>query len=835
MLTENSLRTDCVISGLSLYTPNLLIVLAYVTPEEDESASNETAPRRSIHRRKNALQPEMRIIDVRTKEEVCGADTLNVNRFESLSATDYHLGVLPAIHLSNTVASRGALEVIGGGIWDATMYPTRLFSSGASVLSGGTPSEPGSFRAPSELNTATGLSAYDIDNQTNPVTLTLGMKIFIHSPYDCVLATKTTLTDHLSWLTTHEKYESAWNLIDRHPEAVNSDNLESAPDTPTKAPGSLGEFFEDDSSQTTTSARRDVNSQVEQHKRAIGEKWIQQLVTAENWAKAGQTCGKVLGTSSSWEHWVWVFAEARKYEEITPYIPTTHLRPPLKSVVYEMILGHYISVDRLQFQELLKMWSPDLFDANSVIEAIQGRLRGGDIKEYSIEGGETGRDWRILMHGLAKLYLADGHPRQALRCYIQLQDADTAMDLIAEYHLIDAVSDDIPSFILLRVAKSQQKSAPVSELEEATLEPIRLLVNEAYHGIVPPETVISQLERRGNMQHYLFFYFRALWNGHTSISLMDHPPARAPTILASSNTLPHAERLAASEGKALVSDHADLAVSLFASYDRPLLMTFLKASQSYNLEQASQICKQRSFIPECVYLLSKEGRLTQALRLIIDNLNDVSQAIAFCKEQNDQSLWDDLLDYSMNKPRFIRGLLEEVGTAINPISLVRRIPAGLEIEGLREGLSRMIREYEIQYSISEGVARVLHGEVAAAMATRGSGQKKALRFDIVKSAHPARPHSRHAGGDHTPTPGDAPKQQKPKPPHPAMVKPGYCPGCGKPLADEGKFPPHPLPTLFLSSNYTPPLHFLLPPPNPHPLLYLPSIPFPPPPKKNPPH
>ena len=801
MLIHNSLRTDCVISGISLYTPNLLIVLAYIIPEEGDF-STQTTPRRGVHRRKNALQPEMRIIDVRTKEEVCVADTLNVSRFESLSATDYHLGVLPALYLSNNAtASRGALEVIGGGLWDATMYPTRLFNSGASVLSGGTPSEPGSSKAPSEVNTANDVPGHDTDKLPHPATLTHGMKIFIHSPFDCVLATKTTLADHLSWLISHGKYEDAWNLIDRRPEAANGlpgDTVESVPDTPTKGQGSFVDFFEDDSSQTTTSVRRDANSQAEKEKRRIGEKWIQQLVSARDWVRAGQTCGKVLGTSSSWEHWVWVFAEARKYEEITPYIPTTQLRPPLKSVIYEMILGHYISVDRLQFQKLLQLWPPDLFDAGSIIEAIKGRLKGGDINENSIEDGETGRDWRILMHGLAKLYLADGRPRQALSYYIQLQDADTAMGLIAEFHLIDAVSDDIPGFILLRVSKSQQKNAPLSELEEATLEPIRLLVNEAYHGIVPPETVISQLEKRGNMQQYLFFYFRALWNGHNTTSLAARSPTRTNTILTSAALLPHAERLAASEGKSLVSDHADLAVSLFASYDRPLLMTFLKTSQSYNLETASQICKKRSFIPEWVYLLSKEGRLTQALRLIIDHLNDVSQAIAFCKEQNDQSLWDDLLDYSMNKPRFIRGLLEEVGTAINPISLVRRIPAGLEIEGLREGLSRMIREYEIQHSISEGVARVLRGEVSAAMATRGNGQRKGLRFDVVHSTHAAaRPHSQHAGGEHTPSPRSIAKQQDAKSQHPTKIKPGHCPGCGKPFADDGKFPfrfhPHPQP------------------------------------------
>ena len=744
----------------------------------------------------------MRIIDIRTKEEVCVADTLNMSRFEGLSATDYHLGVLPAMRLTNKgIPTRGALEVIGGGLWDATMYPTRLFSSTASVRSGGSQSGTGSSsKAPSDATTATGAPLNE-DNVPNPATLTNGMKIFIHSPYDCVLATKTSLSDHFIWLNNHALYEEAWNLIDSHPEVVGTpgeESLDSMPGTPTKAQGDLVDFFADDSSQTTTSPSHNFNSQAEKEKRHVGEKWLHQLVSAKNWEKAGQTCGKVLGTSARWEHWVWIFAEAKKYEEITPYIPTTQLRPPLPSVVYEIILGHFISVDRVRFQELIQRWPPELFDAGSIIEAIQARLRGGDIGEDSIEGGETGRDWRILMHSLAKLYVVHGRPRQALGCFIQLQDADAAMALIAESHLIDAVSDDIPGFILLRVSKEQQKSAPLAELEEATVEPIRLLVDEAHHGIVRPETVIFQLQQHGNMQHYLFFYFRALWNGNTTASTTlptATPRIKSPSSILAANSTAH---LAASEGKSLVSDHADLAVSLFAEYDRPLLMNFLKTSQSYNISSASAVCKQRAYIPEWVYLLSKEGRTAQALRLIIDNLNDVSQAIAFAKEQDEQSLWDDLLDYSMNKPRFIRGLLEEVGTAINPIKLVRRIPAGLEIEGLREGLSRMIREYEVQHSISQGVAGVLRGEVAAAMAKRGSGQRKGIKFDVVHArphilnAHPqnqghAAQSYEHQGGA-TGAAAEGSKAHDTATPRLAgKVKQGHCPHCGKPFADDGKF------------------------------------------------
>jgi len=86
----------------------------------------------------------------------------------------------------------------------------------------------------------------------------------------------------------------------------------------------------------------------------------------------------------------------------------------------------------------------------------------------------------------------------------------------------------------------------------------------------------------------------------------------------------------------------------------------------------------------------------------------------------------------MDKPRFIRGLLEEVGTAINPITLVRRIPEGLEIEGLREGLARMVREYEIQHSISQGVAKVLRGEVAVAQNALRTGQRRGVKFDVER-------------------------------------------------------------------------------------------------------
>ena len=182
-----------------------------------------------------------------------------------------------------------------------------------------------------------------------------------------------------------------------------------------------------------------------------------------------------------------------------------------------------------------------------------------------------------------------------------------------------------------------------------------------------------------------------------------------------------------------------------------------------------------------MYLYSKTGQTKRALNLIIDRLADVSQAISFAKEQDDADLWEDLLNYSMDKPRFIRGLLEEVGTAIDPITLVRRIPEGLAIEGLRDGLSRMIKEYELQHSISYGVARVLRSEVRLVQNTLRSGQRKGVKFDVTQQLEeledaiaPSAPEDVDAQVPTDPSPAEDKKKEP---------RAGHCVSCHEPFTE----------------------------------------------------
>jgi len=661
-----------------------------------------------------------------TSGEEVDVDTLTVSRYESLSVADYHLGSLyipPAPHQLEP-AQKGALEALGSGFWDVSNNATRIFSSSASISSAapGVDTKSGSIRSPagSAIN-AKAATTLKPASDAVPSLATPGLKLFVHTPYDCVLAVKRELSDQLTWLMEHKKYGQAWDLVDLHPHIISSADRrsDSGPSTPSKAPGSLADFFADENaSQTTISFTKPQNSAAAKEKRRIGDLWLQQLVAADNWKTAGQIAGKVLGTSTRWEYWVLAFAQADRFDEITPHIPSTDMKPPLPSFVYEVVLGHYIEHDRQRFAQLLEQWDPELFDITSVVTAIENKLESEDVTQDTIEDGEQGRDWRILLGGMAKLKLAAGRPAEALRCYIRLQSADDALALIRDYNLVDSISDDIPGLLLLRVSKEQLKAGNVSELEEAAHEPVQLLVDEALSGVVQPSTVVNQIQRKGDTYTpFLYFYLRALWRGPKPDD--DRPISRVERL--------NNERIT-TEGRSIVEQYADLAVDLFAKHSRDLLMSFLRNSVAYNLDRASQVCETKHYIPELVYLLGKTGQTKRALFLIIKELDDVSGAIAFTKENPD--LWDDLLDYSMDKPPFIRALLSEVGTSIDPINLIRRIPDGLEIDGLKDGISNMVREYDIQFSISEGVARVFRGEVSAGMDTLRSGQKRAVKFDV---------------------------------------------------------------------------------------------------------
>lgn len=64
------------------------------------------------------------------------------------------------------------------------------------------------------------------------------------------------------------------------------------------------------------------------------------------------------------------------------------------------------------------------------------------------------------------------------------------------------------------------------------------------------------------------------------------------------------------------------------------------------------------------------GNCRRALQMIMEELGDVDKAIEFAKEQDDAELWEDLISYSIDKPRMSSPDLLLSSCLHNPISTV---------------------------------------------------------------------------------------------------------------------------------------------------------------------
>jgi len=74
-------------------------------------------------------------------------------------------------------------------------------------------------------------------------------------------------------------------------------------------------------------------------------------------------------------------------------------------------------------------------------------------------------------------------------------------------------------------------------------------------------------------------------------------------------------------------------------------------------------------------------------------------------------------------------LLENVGTHINPLKLIEKIPKGMEIIGLRYRLVKIINDYLLQTSLSQGCKEVLKADVITLSHRLHKGNRRAIRVE----------------------------------------------------------------------------------------------------------
>ncbi|EGC37705.1 hypothetical protein DICPUDRAFT_149700 [Dictyostelium purpureum] len=259
-----------------------------------------------------------------------------------------------------------------------------------------------------------------------------------------------------------------------------------------------------------------------------------------------------------------------------------------------------------------------------------------------------------IMIALAQLYTYDNNMEKTLDIYLKLKRGNVFELLNRFPNLYNSIQNKISLFI----DYNQQ-------------EAIKLLV--ANTDKIPIPIVVNQLnDKREYLHRYLHTLF--LKDAH------------------------------------IAHDHHEKQIQLYAEFEPTLLLSFLKNSGHYSLERALEECSKKQLYEEMVYLLGRIGNSKEALNLILDKLHRIKDAVEFVEQQKDEELWEYLIKKSMNNSSYISELLENIGSNVDPIKLIRLIPEKMEIEDLRDRLVKILSDYNLQMSLREGCREILKSD-----------------------------------------------------------------------------------------------------------------------------
>ncbi|GJD06104.1 Vacuolar protein sorting-associated protein 41 [Galdieria sulphuraria] len=194
---------------------------------------------------------------------------------------------------------------------------------------------------------------------------------------------------------------------------------------------------------------------------------------------------------------------------------------------------------------------------------------------------------------------------------------DKTLELIFEEGDIRCF-DYIREHALYEAIRSRESLRRLFEISEQKASE---LLGNAPESLLPPEVVVPILQELGN-RRWLFLYLDFIFSLDPSRAVIFHP----------------------------------MQVSLYAECAPEKLLQFLKESSSYSLDNALEE-------------LSRMGDLTTAMDIILFEMDQVNEAIQFCKEHEDPSLWNRLLGFAENDGRILVALLYDPSCGIDSLRL----------------------------------------------------------------------------------------------------------------------------------------------------------------------
>lgn len=320
--------------------------------------------------------------------------------------------------------------------------------------------------------------------------------------------------------------------------------------------------------------------------------------------------------------------------------------PQLEDVTYQRILEYFLYNDEALFQSLLRDWSHPV-----LLYDVKLMLH------LAMEKLEEDRDNIKVLEALGFLYTLDGNFKKSLYIFIKLGHKDV-FDLISRHDLFDVVDSQLMTLMTFD--------------PDAT---VTLLVENVHR--IPVAKVVSQLdtEDRGT-SIYLHSYLCSLFSKDKHVGRMFHQRQ----------------------------------VELFAEHEPDKLLSFLKSNCNVSLQESYKVCQRWEMVKEMVYLLDIMGNRKEALHLTLNQHQGPSAAIDFCKQHTDEDLWKQLISHSIDKPEYIKALLNTVGAHIDPILLISQIHDHMSISGLRDSLVKILHDFTQQISLQKCCSKLVNND-----------------------------------------------------------------------------------------------------------------------------
>ncbi|CAD5234678.1 unnamed protein product [Bursaphelenchus xylophilus] len=405
----------------------------------------------------------------------------------------------------------------------------------------------------------------------------------------------------------------------------------------------------------------------------IGRLLIRDLIEQGMFSRAAKILPQICDREKmEWEYYVTEFEKYGEILKLIPYLPLGY--PQLEPECYESVLTAALYSKTNLFRKLVIEWNPDIYRAASIIDKALRRLNADNNFTVDQAVKDKKDDLINIYQALAHLFAYVRNFDKALVIYLLLKDK-AVFGVIDKYHLFPMVKD--------RIVELMDINADLA---------IRLLLDN--EDSIPAKQVVTRLSKHPKLQ---MAYLNRLY----------------------------------SRGEGI--EYVDLMVKLFAEYDRPKLLSFLKKAESYKIDLALEICRKKNYINEAVFLLGRSGNRLEALDLIMKSSKDIQMAISFCSEHEDDiELWDRLIDLSLDNPQHITKILSTAGTFIDPLTVIEKMPIQIEIPGLQDLLLKILRDYELKVNVlrdssritSDDMFRIFSKKVEANISCTGIGSDK---------------------------------------------------------------------------------------------------------------